>query len=95
MVLEEVEDQEEHVAREYMKFGEAAALAVCASLWGNEGFLLDLAGLWHYLDLGREGKTPPDPMKIGTELSGAPHIIVTLIEFKGDRGMKHHLGSLS
>ncbi len=77
--MEEVEDQEEQVAREYLKFGAAAALAMCALLRGNEVFLLDLAGLWHYVDLGREGKIPPDPMKTGTELSGPPHIIVTLI----------------
>jgi hypothetical protein len=32
MVLEEVADQEEHIAKEFMKFGTAAALAVCASL---------------------------------------------------------------
>jgi hypothetical protein len=73
MVVEEVEDQEEQVAQEYMKFGAAGALAVCALLQ------LDLAGLWHYINLGREGKIPLDLMKTGRELSGAPHIIVTLI----------------
>jgi hypothetical protein len=85
MLLEEVEDQEEHVARKYKKFGAAAALAICASLQGNKVFLLDLAGVWHYINLGREGKVPLDPMKTETELSGASKVIVTLIvgEFKG------------
>jgi hypothetical protein len=46
MVLEEVVDQEKHIAKEFMKFGAAAALAMCASLQGNEVFLLDLAGMW-------------------------------------------------
>jgi hypothetical protein len=32
MMLEEVADQEKHIAKEFMKFGAAAALAVCASL---------------------------------------------------------------
>jgi hypothetical protein len=36
IVLEEVADQEKHVAKEFMKFGAAAALAVCALRRGNE-----------------------------------------------------------
>jgi hypothetical protein len=46
MVLEEVVDQEKHIAKEFMKFGAAAALAMCVSLPGNKVFLLDLAGMW-------------------------------------------------
>jgi len=95
LVLEEVDDQEKHVAREYMKFGAAAALAVCASLRGNEVFLLDLAGMWRYIEIGREGTMPEDPMKIGGDLTKAPHIIVTLIgQFKGELGTRHHLIAL-
>ncbi len=98
LVLEEVDDQEEHVVREYMKFVAAAALAMCVSLRGNEVFLLDLAGLWYYIDLGleREGKIHADPMKTGTEVSGVPNIIVTLIgEFKGELETKHRLIALA
>jgi hypothetical protein len=51
MVLEEVTDQEELVSREYIKFGAAAALAVCALLRRNKVFLLDLAGMWGYIKL--------------------------------------------
>jgi hypothetical protein len=45
LVLDEAADQERFVAREYIKFGASAALAMCASLRGNEVFLLDLAGM--------------------------------------------------
>jgi hypothetical protein len=96
MVLEEVTDQEELVSRKYMKFGAVAALAVCASLWGNKVFLLDLAGMWQYIKLGREGEVPQDLMKTGVDLSRAPHIIVTLTgECKGELGTKHHLTALA
>jgi hypothetical protein len=96
MVLDKVTDQEELVSREYMKFGAAAALAVCASLRGNKVFLLDLAGMWQYIKLGREGEIPQDPMKTGVDLSRAPHVIVTLVgEFKGELGTKHHLIALA
>ena len=96
LVLDEAANQERFVAREYMKFGAAAALAVCASLRGNEVFLLDLAGMRRYIDVGRGGRMPEDPMKVGVDLTKAPHIIVTLIgEFKGELGTKHHLIALA
>jgi hypothetical protein len=96
MVLEEVADQEKHIAKEFMKFGAAAALAVCASLQGNEVFLLDLAGMWRYIKLGRDGEVPQDPIKNGVDLSRAPHVIATLIEeFKGELGTRHHLIALA
>jgi hypothetical protein len=70
-----------------MKFRVAAALAMCASLRGDEVFLLDLAGMWQCIRLGREGEMPQDPMKTGVDLSRAPHAIVTLIgELKGELG---------
>jgi hypothetical protein len=76
MVLNKVEDQEERVARKYMKFGVADTQAACASLCRNKVFLLDLASLWRYINMGREGKIPQDPMKTGTDLSFVPHVIV-------------------
>ena len=96
MVLEEVADQEKHIAKEFMKFGAAAALAVCAPLQGNKVFLLDLAGMWQYIKLSRDGEVPQDPMKIGVDLSRAPHVIATLIgEFKGELGTRYHLIALA
>ena len=44
MVKEEIEDDEERLAAEFVKFGAADALATCGSLRGSEVFLLDLAG---------------------------------------------------
>jgi hypothetical protein len=91
-----VADQEKHIAKEFMKFGTTAALAMCASLQGNEVFMLDLAGMWRYIKLGRDGEVPQDPMKIGVDLSRAPHVIATLIgEFKGELGTRHHLIALA
>jgi hypothetical protein len=95
-IKEEVGEQDLWVTREYVKVGAAMALAMCASLRGPEVFLLELAGLWKYHDLGRERILFNNPLKIGTDLSKAPYIIVTLIgEFKGELGTKHHLIALS
>jgi hypothetical protein len=86
-IKEEVEEQDAWVAWEYIKVGAAAALAICASLWGPEVFLLDLAGLWKYGDLGKDGVLPEDPLKISVDLLQVLYIIVTLIgKFKGDLG---------
>jgi hypothetical protein len=49
--------------------GAAAALAICASLRGPEIVLLDLTGLWKYIDLGKDGVLPQDPLKTGVGLS--------------------------
>jgi hypothetical protein len=77
-------------------FGAAAALAVCGSLRGPEVFLLDLAGLWKYIEMDKDGVMPHEPLKAGTNLSRAPHVIATLIgEFKGELGTRHHLLALA
>ena len=96
MVKEEAGDNEERVAAEFIKFGAAVALATCGSLRGPEVFLLDLAGLHKYIELGKTGVMPIDPMKDGTDLSGAPYVIAPLIgEFKGESGARHHLMALA
>ena len=96
LVKEEAEEQEHHVAREFFKVGAAIALAVCGSLRGNEVFMLDLNGLRKHISLGKEGTLPKDPMKVGTDLSQAPHIIIPLLgEFKGELGFQFHLMSLA
>ncbi len=71
--IEEVE--EEWLKREYVMFGAAAPLAVCASLRGPEVFLLDLAGLWKYLELGQDGVLPKDPLKPGADFTNYPYIM--------------------
>ena len=87
LVKEEAEEQEHHVAREFFKVEAAIALALCGSLQGNEVFMLDLNGLRRHINLGKEGTLPEDPMKAGTDLSQAPHIIIPLLgEFKGELG---------
>ena len=77
LVKAEAEEQEPHVAREFFKVGAAVALAFCGSLRGNEVFMLDLNGLRRQISLGKEGTVPKDPMKAGTDLSQAPHIITS------------------
>jgi hypothetical protein len=90
-IKEEIEEQDTWIAREYVKVGAAAALAVCASLQRPEIFLFDLAGLWRYHDLGKNGILPEDSLKTGMDLSQAPYIIITLIsKIKGVLGSKHH-----
>jgi len=96
MVKEEAEDNEERVAAKFVKFGAAVALATCGSLRGPEVFLLDLAGLHKYVDLGKNGVMPLDPMKGGTDLSDVPYIVIPLIgKFKGESGARHHLMALA
>jgi hypothetical protein len=91
LVEEEMLEHEGRIQGEYVKFGAAVALAVCASLRGPEVFLLDLAGMWKHLEIGKDGVMPPEPMKKNVNLEGAPHIIVTLLgELKGELGTRHH-----
>jgi hypothetical protein len=59
LVIEVAELEDKHIAGEYFKFGAAAALALCASIRSSEVFLLDLAGLWKYWELGKEGSCHP------------------------------------
>ena len=96
LVKEEAEEQEPCVAREFFKVEAAIALALRGSLQGNEVFMLDLTGLWRHFSLGKEGTLPKDPMKAGTDLSQAPHIIIPLLgEFKGELRFRYHLMSFA
>ena len=88
---EEINMQETELAREYTKLGAAVVLALCASLRGPEVFLLDLASLWEYRAMGRDGVLPAEPLRPGQNLINAPHVLVTLIgEFKGELGTQKH-----
>jgi hypothetical protein len=52
--------------------------------------------MWQYIKLSRDREVPQDSMKIGVDLSRAPHVIATLIgEFKGELGMRRHLIALA
>ncbi len=96
LVKFKLEEQDNWVAREYYKFGAAAALAVCGSLRGSEVLMLDLAGLWKYIEMGKDGIMPDEPLKAGTDLSKAPPVIAMLIgEFNGELGTRHHLLALA
>ena len=59
-------------------------------------FLLDFVGLHKYIELGKSGVMPLNPLKDGTDLSGAPYIIVPLIgKFKSVSGARHHMMALA
>ena len=96
LIKEDAEEQERDVASELFKVGAAIATAVCALLRGPEVFMMELSALRKHIQLGRGGIVPTNPMKAGTDLSTAPHIIITLLgEFKGGLGYKYHLMSLA
>jgi hypothetical protein len=91
-VRDDAEGEDVGIAAGLIKFGTAIALATCASLRGAEVFLLDLAGLWKYFELGQDGVLPVEPMRKGADLTNVPYVIVPLVgEFKGELGTKHHL----
>jgi hypothetical protein len=96
LIREEAEEQDRSIAGEFFKVGAAISMAVWASLRGLEVFMMKLAALRKHIHLGKGGIIPMDPMKAGTELSTAPHIIITLLEeFKGELQYKYHLMSLA
>lgn len=92
LVKEEAEEASPTVSNDLYKFGAAVVVAQCGSLRGPEVLTMDLAGLRTHLALGREGTLPDDPMKVGQDLSGAPHIFLTLLgKFKGENGIRQHM----
>ena len=61
-----------------------------------EVFLLDLAGLWEHVEMGRLGSIPDNPLKVGVNLANAPHVVITLLgEFKGESGTHRHRVALA
>jgi hypothetical protein len=92
LVKEEIASGNQETTREYIKFGAAIVVAICGSLRGPEVFKLDLAGLRTFIHLGKTGILPPNPMKKGTDLSGAPHVFLAFLgKFKGELGFEQHL----
>ena len=89
---EEINTQETGLAREYIKLGAAIVVALCASLRGPEVSLLDLAGLWEYIEVGRQGSILGNPLKVGVSLATAPHVVIILLgkfKFKGEKSGAH------
>ena len=92
LVREEVEGASQALVNEYYKFGAAMVVGICASLRGPDIFKMDLAGLREFHHLGKDGITPNQPMKKGTDLTGAPHVLLAFLgKFKGELGFQQHL----
>ena len=85
LVKEEAETLPAASANELYKFGAYLVGLQVGSLRGYEGFYVDLAGLHKNLSRGREGVLPANPMKKGTVLDNAPHVVLCLMgKFKGE-----------
>jgi hypothetical protein len=92
LAKEEMTGDDEERRREFCKFGAAVVVATTASLRGPEVFKLDLAGIRAFIDLGREGAVPDNPMKKGVDLTHAPHVFYAFLgKFKGELGFEQHL----
>lgn len=62
--------------------------------------LLDLAGLWEYIEVGRQGSILGNPLKVGVSLATAPHVVIILLvlgkfKFKGESGAHRHQVALA
>ena len=65
LAREGMEGADAERARKFCKFGAAVVIAVTASWRGPEIFKLNLAGICAFLELGRKGIVPNQPMKRG------------------------------
>lgn len=96
LVREEIDSSSQETAREFVKLGAAIAAAMCGSLRGPEIFKMDLAGIRTFINQGRDGITPRNPMKRGTDLTSAPHVYLAFLgNFKGELGFQQHLVAVS
>jgi hypothetical protein len=83
-------------ANELWKVGAYVCTLTAASLWGHEGFYLDLVGMRKHLHKGRVG-TIPMGLDKSTVLTkevclSLPHVTICLLgKFKGETGVDHHL----
>ncbi len=92
LIKEQIPSQALEVGRELVKVGAAVVVALAGSLRGPEVFMLDLGGIRKHIHRGRDGVLPPDPMKVGEDLVGAPHVYLALVgKFKGELGIREHL----
>ena len=53
---------------------------------------MDLAGIKAFVELGKNGMAPNEPMKKGADLTNAPHVFYAFLgKFKGELGFEQHL----
>ena len=96
MIKVEASQHSREIAFELLKVGAAIVVGLCGSLRGPEIFMLDLAGLREIIHRGKEGVMPDDPLKVGTDLSDAPHIHLALMgQLKGEHGVRQHLVAIA
>ena len=92
LIEEQLPSQPVVMGRELVKVGAAIVTALAGSLRGPEIFMLDLGGIRQHIHRGRDGVMPDKPMKVGTDLTGAPHVYLALVgKFKGEFGLREHL----
>ena len=78
--------------RELWKVGAAIACPQAGSLRGPEVFFMDIAGLIKHIGKGKGGVIPENPLLLGVNLNGAPHVhLVMQGKFKGENNAKYHL----
>ena len=92
----DIESSDDHSqVNRLIKAAALITVLTAASLRGNEGFYLDIAGTRKYLPRGKDGQVPIDPLKkkvlTETEASNLPEICICLMgKFKGETGERHH-----
>jgi hypothetical protein len=85
---------------ELWKVGAYVCVLTAASLWGHEGFYLDLTGMHKHLHKGRFGEVPVGLNKNTVLMEEVcrklPHVTICLLgKFKGKTGVDHHLIALA
>jgi hypothetical protein len=84
-------------ANELWKIGAYITVVTAASLRGNEGFFLEIAGLLRHISRGKNGSLPVGDITSSTlrseeECEALPHVAVCLLgKFKGRTGFEYHI----
>ena len=88
LLKEDAEDSPSGIANELYKVGSCMVMLQCGSLCGYEALMADLAGLHRHILKGHDGVIPANPLKNGTDVTGAPHVFLALMRrFKGKLGV--------
>ena len=96
LLKEDADNSPSGIANELNKVGACMVMLQCGSLRGYEAFMADLAGLRRHILKGRDGIMPANPLKRGTDVTGAPHVFLALMgKFKGELGVREHLIALA
>ncbi|KAL7523042.1 hypothetical protein ACHAWF_000870, partial [Thalassiosira exigua] len=97
-VKQDAEDESDaRVANELWKFGAYVTLCLAASLRGNEGFMVDLAGMLMHIAKGRDGVIPNRRIDKRTifserECYNLPHVAICIYgKYKGETAFDHHI----